>query len=176
MPPTYLWFGGDRGRRVIRKPQVKKTAEEALKAAGLSGPPTDLYAIAAAYGIPVQRGSRPAAGTVAHWDPTGAIVVGQNDRWPFAHELGHVLMRHTSAACYAGEPSVSDVLLEDADSGVSFEREADAFAQAVLVPKEWLERALLRGAKPKHLPDRFGVSERVIWIALQDYGLDKKLS
>lgn len=145
-------------------------ANEALEKTGQQRPPTDLDAIAAHYGMTVRRGAR-AAGVVAHFDAArNEIVLGEFERWPYAHELGHALLRHGNRNCYEGAMA-TDAPLADVAMGVPFEAEANRFARNVLVPKAWLEFLLSRGWQPKDLPGRFGVSEIVFWFAYRGYGL-----
>jgi hypothetical protein len=149
---------------------IEQRASEALDKTGQSKAPTDLDAIARHYGISVVRGQL-AAGVVAHFDAArNEIVLGDFDRWPLAHELGHALLRHGNRNCYEGAMA-SDVPLVDADVGVPFEAEANRFARHVLVPKPWLELLFSRGWKPPELARRFQVSDVVLWRALTAYRL-----
>ncbi len=151
---------------------IEQRASEALDKTNQTRAPTDLDAIARHYGITVARGDL-AGGAVAHFDAArNEIVLGDFDRWPLAHELGHALLRHGNQHCYEG-PMATDVPLEEADVGVPFEAEANRFARHVLVPKAWLEFLIGRGWKPKDLAPRFEVSELVLWYALRAYRLEQ---
>lgn len=155
---------------LLRAPLIAAKAAEALAKTGQTKPPTDLDLIARQYGISVRQGPR-GAGVVAHFDAArNEIVLGEFLRWPFAHELGHALLRHGNRSCYEGSMA-SDAPLAEVDMGVPFEAEANRFARNVLVPKPWLELLISRGWKPKDLPARFEVSETVLWFAIQGYGL-----
>jgi IrrE N-terminal-like domain len=153
---------------VARATWIEAKANEALLKTGQMRPPTDLDLVAAHYGISVLRGER-AAGVVAHFDATmNEIVLGEYDRWPFAHELGHALLLHGNVACYSGA-SASDMPIEEVDVGVPFEAEANRFARHLLVPRDWLQAAMDRGGKVPDLARLFAVSEKVIWLAMDGY-------
>lgn len=149
---------------------IEARANEALFKTKQTEPPTDLDLVAVHFGISVSRAG-PAEGVVAHFDAErNEIVLGAFDRWPFAHELGHALLGHGTTQCYAGA-TTSDIPLEEADVGVAFEPEANRFARHLLVPRPWLEGALDRGWKVPDLARLFGVSQNVIWLAMNGYKL-----
>ena len=155
---------------LTRATWIQARANEALFKTRQTGPPTDLDSVAAHFGISVLRASRDDA-VIAHFDAErNEIIVGEFDRWPYAHELGHALLGHGTVQCFAGA-SASDMPLEEADVGVSFEPEANRFARHLLVPKEWLQDAMDRGGKVPDLARRFAVSQKVIWLALDGYKL-----
>lgn len=149
---------------------IEARAQEALRKTNQEMPPTDLDAVAQLYGIAVVRRDR-WAGVVAHFDAArNEIVLGEQDRWPFAHELGHALLAHGSSSCYEGASS-SDAPIEDIEAGVPFEAEANRFARHLLVPRTRLREALEDGLRGAELARRFAVSEEVIWRALLGYKL-----
>jgi hypothetical protein len=149
---------------------IQKRATEALEKTDQSRPPTDLEAIARHYGIRVVRGPR-GDRVVAHFDAArNEVVLGEFERWPFAHELGHALLRHGSRNCYEGAMA-SDAPLAEVELGVPFEAEANRFARCVLVPKPWVEFLLSRNWKPAEMARRFEVSDTVFWYAFSAYGL-----
>lgn len=149
---------------------IEARASEALRKTDQRQPPIDLDLIAAHYGIAVRQGPR-GQSVVAHYDGSrNEIVLGDFNRWPYAHELGHALLQHGSATCYVGIAS------EDADSdssgaGVDFEAEANRFARHLLVPRAMAEFLLGRGLKIPDLALRCGVSETVAWLAVDFYRL-----
>lgn len=85
-------------------------------------------------------------------------------------ELTEVAYRR-ARVCWAQELRTSDMPLDEADVGVAFEPEANHFARHLLVPRPWLEGALDRGWKVPDLARRFGVSQNVIWLAMEGYKL-----
>lgn len=149
---------------------IKRRAAEALAASDAALPPTDLYAIARAYGVTVRRGPL-SPGLAGEYDRVAnTITLGERDRWPLAHELGHALLGHGDARCYEG-PVASDMPIDEMDVGVPFEAEANRFARYVLVPRDWLKEAISEKLKGPELARRFAVSEEVIWRALTGYRL-----
>jgi hypothetical protein len=155
---------------LARAKWIEARADEALRKTGQSSPPTDLRAIAAHFGLGVAQGKRD-EGVIAHFDAVrGQIILGEHDRWPFAHELGHALLSHGAVNCFDGGVS-GDMPLEDADVGVPFEAEANRFARHLLVPKRWLKDAIAEGGTAAALAGRFAVSEQVIWRAILGYKL-----
>jgi hypothetical protein len=149
---------------------IEARANEVLLKTGQIGPPTDLDRIGTHFGIAVIRGSRD-SGVLAHFDADrNEIVLGEFDRWPYAHELGHALLGHGTMSCWAGA-SATDMPLEEAEVGVPFETEANRFARHLLVPKEWLASAVDRGGKVPDLAQLFAVSQKVMWFAMDGYKL-----
>jgi IrrE N-terminal-like domain len=155
---------------LTRGPFIAARASEALEKTKQVSPPTDLDVIAAHYGITVRRGMTQGT-SVAHFDSArNEIVLGEYDRWPLAHELGHFLLRHGSRMCYEGSMA-SDAPLSEVEVGVPFEAEANRFARHVLMPKPWIEFLLSRGWKPADMARRFQVSDKAFWYAFIGYGL-----
>jgi Zn-dependent peptidase ImmA (M78 family) len=108
---------------------------------------------------------------VSHYDNArNEIVLGEHDRWPFAHELGHALLAHGSVRCYEGVVAV-DADTPQSELGDDPEAEANRFARHVLVPRQMAEFLLSRGLKIPDLARRCEVSEKVVWYALVFYGL-----
>lgn len=155
---------------LTRAPFIAARAAEALEKTMQTSPPTDLDAIASHYGITVRRGVV-GGSAVAHFNSAAnEIVLGKYDRWPFAHELGHFLLRHGSRTCYEGAMA-TDAPLAEVEMGVPYEAEANRFARNVLLPKPWIEFLLSRGWKPADMAGRFQVSEKAFWYAFMGYGL-----
>lgn len=149
---------------------IEARANEALLKTNQVHPPTSLDAVARLFGITVSRANRD-VDVAAHFDAErNEIVLGDFDRWPFAHELGHAVLGHGTTLCYQGH-SHTDVPLEEADVGFPFEQEANRFARHLLVPEVWLKAALDRGGKVPDLARLFAVSEKVIWLAMDGYKL-----
>jgi Zn-dependent peptidase ImmA (M78 family) len=86
---------------------------------------------------------------------TGQARVRQ--RFSLAHEIGHHLLGHRH-----GESELA-------------ERQANIFAGALLVPPTWLRRDVTSGMTAEALATRYDVSREVIFIALKDARLLKKL-
>lgn len=155
---------------LARAKWIEARANEVLFKTKQTGPPTDLSRVAAHFAISISRAGRE-EGVAAHFDAErNEIVLGEFDRWPFAHELGHALLGHGTSQCYVGATS-SDMPLEEMDVGVAFEPEANRFARHLLVPRLWIEGAMDRGGKVPDLARLFGVSQKVIWLAMDGYKL-----
>jgi hypothetical protein len=149
---------------------IEATANVAIEKTGQRMPPIDLDAIANHYGVVVREGRRQ-EGVAAHFDPgRNEIVLGAFRRWPYAHELGHVLLKHGSAVCDIGLASV-DAQEDQAEMGTPFEQEANRFARHLLVPREMVTALMARGAKVADLARRCEVSETVAWKAISFYRL-----
>jgi Zn-dependent peptidase ImmA (M78 family) len=149
---------------------IEAKADEALRKTGQTKPPIDLGEIARHYGVPVRQGTR-GDRVVAHYDNTrNEIVLGEHDRWPFAHELGHALLGHGSVRCHEGVVAL-DAESPQSELGDDPEAEANRFARHLLVPREMAEFLLSRGLKIPDLAKRCQVSETVVWYALDFYGL-----
>ena len=101
---------------------------------------------------------------------SGRAVIGINARhsparrhFTFWHEVGHFLLHAPHAVgghvdCEAGRPT-------------SAEREADAFAAAVLMPPEWVRRAHDQSQRRGQLARQFHVSEAAMARRLRELGL-----
>ena len=65
----------------------------------------------------------------AHWDASrNEIVLGEFDRWPFAHDIGHALLLHGTASCHSGIASL-DAERPQSDAADNAEAEANRFAR-----------------------------------------------
>ena len=157
---------------MTRKGLVEQLAKKALADAGQWGPPVNLDEICKRNGLALHRGRR-LGRQQAHYDQDRAEIAvsesrkGWAERFSIAHELGHALMEHGSQACYMGSISVEAVPLDEADTGVDFEAEADAFADALLIPKDWLKRAVIEEELTiDELCEAFEATKPVMFIAL----------
>jgi hypothetical protein len=149
---------------------IEAKADEALAKTEQTKPPTDLDAIARHYGVTVRRGARD-EGVAAHWDASrNEIVLGEFERWPFAHDIGHALLRHGTASCHLGIAS-HDAEGPQSDAGDDAEAEANRFARHLLVPRTIATLLLSRGHTYPQLARRCGVSDIVAWRAVEFYGL-----
>ena len=149
---------------------IEAKADEALAKTNQKKPPTDLDAIARHYGINVRRGARD-EGVAAHWDASrNEIVLGEFDRWPYAHDLGHALLQHGTASCHLGIASM-DSEGPQSDVGDDAEAEASRFARHLLVPRTVASLLLSRGQTYTQLARRCEVSDIVAWRAVEFYRL-----
>ena len=106
----------------------------------------------------------------------GSFVIGVNEnhapkrrRFSAAHECGHAVLRH--------EPShYLDYAAEDAGEPPGYryldEREANAFAAALLMDDRWLRRDFAGELRDVHaLADRYAVSDAAMGFRLVNLGL-----
>jgi Zn-dependent peptidase ImmA (M78 family) len=167
---------------VIRKALVESQAMRALLDAAIDRPPARVDKVAARNGLVIRRGVDLPSGQQAVFDDVrGEILVsarrtGWAERFSIAHELGHALMEHGSRACFEGLPSYEAVAIDEADTGVDFEAEADAFADELLIPKAWLRAAVIDDALTiAELRTRFEATGEVLFIALERHRLLNKV-
>ena len=146
--------------------------ESILDAIGIRQPPVDPKMVARAVGI-----------AVAEWDFDDAVsgvllldegrrLIGYNrnhpecrQRFSVAHELGHYCLGHN--------PTL-DVYLADpmGGPGTVFERQANAFAAELLMPRLMVRKSFGRfGEDLPWLAREFGVSQQAMWIRLVELGL-----
>lgn len=159
---------------MMRQGLVEQRAKKALVDAGQWGPPVDLDEICKRNGLALHRGRR-LGRQQAHYDQDRAEIAvsesrkGWAERFSIAHELGHALMEHGSQACYMGSIAIEAVPLDEADTGVDYEAEADAFADALLIPKDWLRRAVIdEELTITELREAFEATPEVMFIALKN--------
>jgi Zn-dependent peptidase ImmA (M78 family) len=88
-------------------------------------------------------------------------------RFSIAHELGHFVLKH----------DVRPWEFEDPDTGKSYvESEADEFAGALLMPKDFLTTHIKKGVSPTELQNMCQVSKDALWVRMHIYRLTKFLS
>jgi len=160
---------------VIRQALVEKRVAEVLLDANQFGPPINLDAICKRAGIVLRRGVQMRGRQQAHYDKARQEIsvtadrFGRAERFSIAHELGHALMNHGTPECFLGGLSVDSMPLEEADMGVNFESEANAFASELLIRREWLKKAILEDEMPlSELIDYFDSTKDVLIIAISN--------
>lgn len=166
---------------MVRTKWVELEAAKALRTAGIGGPPTSPDLVAARHSIDIRRGVHVPGKLLAHWDPAhGEIRVAEGleprlERFPICHELGHAILGHGAACDGYGEPSAEDFPLEEADTGIDYEREATYFAACLLVPRDWLKRDIAAGRGLTELMARYDAARSTLIIAAGTYRLFSKL-
>jgi hypothetical protein len=157
--------GRDRVEREDARPAFcRKLAERTLARFGIVEPPVAVDRLAAKLGLLVRIVDLP-RGVDARLRVRGdqrviELATGQarvRQRFSLAHEIGHHLLGHRH-----GESELA-------------ERQANLFAGALLVPPTWLRRDVASGMTAEALATRYDVSREVIFIALKDARLLKKL-
>jgi predicted nucleic acid-binding Zn-ribbon protein len=141
-----------------RAARVAAAAQQLLARHGVVAPPIDVEDIASREGLTVKRRSLGKAdGTLRNRVLTvNADHARVRQRFTIAHELGHLAL-HADGT--------------DDNS----EREADQFANIILVPRAMLRHAFASTPDADALCRCFNVSREALWIALTDVGLDRKL-
>jgi Zn-dependent peptidase ImmA (M78 family) len=157
-------------------PLVKRTAKELLSQFGLSEPPIDPVSIADSLGVRVKFASFSGEfeGVSGFYDPSEEAIYVNKDEFPLrqtftiAHELGHHLLHKEWANSEEYKMFWRD-MNRNADD--FHEREANAFAAHLLVPRVMLDRYYPRLSKPD-LSKLFAVSTPVITNRLStEYGV-----
>lgn len=157
--------GRDRVEREDARPAFcRKYAERTLARFGIVEPPVPVDRLAAKLGLVVRivdlPGGVDARLRIRDDQRVIELAAGQarvRHRFSLAHEIGHHLLGHRH-----GESELA-------------ERQANIFAGALLVPSAWLRRDVAGGMTADALPARYDVSREVIFIALKDGRLLKKL-
>lgn len=144
----------------------RQAAQQVLRRHNITEPPVPVEDIIRRLGLQIQINREVTSGVVARLrtTPEGKameLAPGQprvRQRFSMAHELGHHVLGH------ALEPTPVA------------EAEANTFAGALLVPREWLARDL-KGERmtAAALAQRYDVSQEVIFIAVKDGRLLQRL-
>ena len=153
----------DRAPPRNRLTQARRQAALLLDKHSISDLPIPVEEIAAAEGLRIVRCRLEVDGHqldgLLHEDRIevneGQALVRQ--RFTISHELGHKIL-------HDGRP-VDETA----------EREADAFAGALLIPAGFLKREFAKTPDPPALCRLFLVSEPALWIALKEHRLDRQL-
>jgi Zn-dependent peptidase ImmA (M78 family) len=136
---------------------IEKRAAEVLRAAGVRKAPVPVVAVAEHLGIRVES-------SVLGDDVSGLIVIKESgaiisyheghasvrQRFTIAHEIGHYVLHRASGPLFIDNNTYGIVMARDEASStgeVRREREANAFAAALLMPTELIEKAV----SDKHL-------------------------
>jgi transcriptional regulator with XRE-family HTH domain len=153
-------------------------AREILDLAGITGPPVQMEEICETLSIPLhhRKDFPDALSALVLTISDGIYVIGVNDthhenrrRFSEAHELGHAVLRH-EASYYleystegAGEPPGYRYLDE---------REANAFAAALLMDDRWVREDFANGMRVvENLASRYQVSTVAMSFRLVNLGL-----
>jgi hypothetical protein len=166
------------------RPSVPRAAtpdlvRDLLERLSIAAPPVDLRPILESLNIEVrERAEQKEDAVVVAMDPPEALSRGSwmvylnparpevRKRYTVAHEVGHVLLHgasHGAARARSGGGSRMK----------SFEREADEFAAELLMPRDFLARAVADcGADVERLRRLFKVSKSAMQIRLAELGLD----
>jgi IrrE N-terminal-like domain len=164
---------------VIRAKFIESQAAALLAEGRMTRPPVSLSRLSTLLGVEVRSDVPLTARMKAHYDPISRTVSLARLsphllRFPHAHELGHVQLRHGGSCSFEGEPSVEAVPLDEADVRLDEEGEADNFAGAILVPRQWLRDRIDSRTRDQLLAE-FEVTLPVLLISAMRYRLINRL-
>ena len=164
---------------------IEKRARQALRKAGIDGPPVDVRKVAASLGIRVERTDlgEDCSGVLVRDGDRAVIGVNRDhhrnrQRFTAAHEFGHFLLHEGDTYVDSG----FRVNFRDLESGSGTKRqevEANAFAAALLMPEAWVKAAFRERSFELDgddddlgtLAKQFGVSAQAMAIRLATLGL-----
>ena len=157
----------------VRKRYCEARAKELLNGSGVTEPPVDVEAIAAALFLQVVQTDAGEHRWRAMLD-RGQIRVNESDppvaqRFSIGHEVGHSVLHREGFVFSAHDDPESDLYASDPDR--ELEREADYFSSVLLVPPRCLRKDVDAGMQPADLARRYQVSRDVIFIALEQHRL-----
>lgn len=150
----------------LQAPQFA-SAGDVLAQLGISAPPVDVLAIAAAYGIQVYSVSGSQWDGAIEMGPPTVIYVKQSpnisrQRFTIAHEIGHYVLHGHLQRAFRDEFSAQGFNVH--------EIEANRFAADLLMPAHWV-RAYARYENTSELAERFQVSHQAMRIRVSGLGL-----
>jgi len=175
----------------VPKARIRKVVEQLLQECSIQGPPIDVESLIASQGIEVvKRRLDDDTSGFSYFDPkTNKNIIGLNSshpsnrrRFTLAHELGHILLhKHEAGGLHVDEHDIRFRFRDpvSADGSDAREREANAFAAEVLMPKRFLEQeqALRDGlsvtneTEVRALAKKYGVSLHALSFRLLNLGL-----
>ena len=159
--------------------RVRQNVLSVLAMAGISEAPVDIELVAKTLGFHIMPHAFPnkLKGMVHIED--GLKVIGVNNtystvaqRFTVAHELGHYLCGHEHF-----ENTFVDDERRYYEPYFHTEKEADAFASELLMPKHMIEKDVSKhGLDISWLKERYQVSEQALWIRITTLRLGEKYS
>ncbi len=156
---------------------ARKLAKELIEELGILEPPILLNTIIPflknKYSLEVYKWDLGDKTDGIQIDNNGKPVIGYNDnknihrqRFTVAHEIGHMILRHTTSHVYL-----------DSDSNKPEETEANQFAAELLMPTSMLKKDIENGKKDmKLLANRYIVSDEALWHKVINEKLIKNIS
>lgn len=143
---------------------IKDLARKILKDSNVASPPVDLYKIInnlnRSYNIKLMPYHFRKNIDGINFNDDGTMVLAYNDtkhkhrqRFTIAHELGHILLRHSKGY------GVFDLKSTDIN-----EKEANIFAAELIIPSKMLRSDIFKRIKdPRILAQRYEVSVEAMW-------------
>lgn len=166
---------------------IEEITEQLLRDLGLFSIPVDVFEIARQKGITVTPVNTlgEVSGLFVINDKMSHISYNANEpetrqRFTVAHELAHSLLHSKHIPLFVDKPEKIFYRNIDSSSGeYQMEREANAFAAALLMPNALLQGELKKSALDMdmasnltdHLAKRFNVSEQAMTFRLTNLGL-----
>jgi predicted transcriptional regulator len=151
---------------------IRREAEQLLKAAGVTGAPVVLRDVVSHLNLSLVERAREPFSSEAALVPLGeghAIELrgtsnARRRRFTIAHEIGHFLLHPEQAVTERGGATNATMAAR--------EREANQFAAELLMPEHLVRQAVLEeGADARRLADRFDVSIQAMGLRLRRLGL-----
>lgn len=172
-----------------RQRQIEELAEKVLREAGIQVAPIEISQIAKLHGVEITDYDLgvDVSGVLVLKDGKATIGLNPNDskvrrRFTIAHELGHFFLEHQRGGLFVDNHKKNfAVMYRDAQSStgeILQEQEANAFAAAILMPRELLESwtkkfnfDLTDESDLKTLANQFKVSSQAMAIRIANLGL-----
>lgn len=152
-------------------------AAKLLKECSSVGPPVKIEGITRHFDLPVVEWQFPDAlsALIVQTDAPGYVIGVNKDhprarrRFSIAHELGHAVLRHKNG--HYLEFTDQSAFGEPPDYSYTDEREANAFAAALLMHAKWLRDDFGEWGNVTKLARRYQVSEEAMSFRLMNLGL-----
>lgn len=136
-----------------RQKQIEDTAKDILIRTGSYNAPVDVIQVVGKLGVSLEGYDFGDDVSGVYINEGSKTIIGFNNtngekrqRFTIAHELGHSVLGHKRDGLFVDNPSkYFTILFRDNDSSTGEylqEREANAFAAALLMPKELIENAI----------------------------------
>lgn len=149
-----------------RQKEIEDIARNILLETGLYNTPVKVERVASMLGVSVEEynfGDNDSDTSGVYVKNGSQVVIGVNSsngklrrRFTIAHELGHYILGHQRDGAFVDSPSkYFTILFRDKDSSTGEymqEREANAFAAALLMPRELVEKSISDYYTPYSFP------------------------
>jgi Zn-dependent peptidase ImmA (M78 family) len=163
--------------------RIEKLAGVALAKVKAKAFKVDPYAVAKAYGAEVVEISDDSSSSGMVTRQGARIIIGVNrfhsetrQRFTVAHEIGHMLL-HADQPLIVDHDGLSLIGRRNEGESGTREREANAFAAALLMPEDWVRQAVAGQEIPVEgdekvaaLAKKFGVSQQAMIFRMMNLG------
>lgn len=169
----------------VRRDLIRKTTAKLLKTARITRPPVDLDKIAGLYTSSVVFHEAPEFSYTVKYKGLYFVCLHRShsvlrDRWSFAHELGHIALNHFTcleedvmfsfdsvAGVEGGFTVQSDSACLSDEQRLLLEREADLFAEELLLPRSLFRPVFSLDPSVARISSIFQVSCEAIDVLVQ---------